>query len=82
MIDTRRKQFYLGRSAAHNAISSLLGQNKTPILKRKRREPIWPEGFFGVITHTGKIAIAAVGRKEHTCGVGSDLEQISNDYFR
>jgi len=60
MIDTRRKHFYLGRTAAHNAISSLLGQDKTPILKGKRGEPIWPEGIIGAITHTGKIAIAAV----------------------
>ena len=76
-FEKRRRHFYLGRTAAHNALASLLGDSCIPILKGKRGEPIWPKGIVGTITHTGDIAMAAVAWRKHTNGIGIDIEKLN-----
>ncbi len=76
-VEKRRREFSLGRAAAHGAIASLLGRSQDPILKGERGEPLWPQGLVGAITHCGDVAVAAVGRTRDTDGIGVDLEQLS-----
>lgn len=74
-LEKRRREFYLGRAAAHAALRRLLGTTPPPVLKGARGEPLWPERVVGAITHTVDIGVAAVGRTEHTNGIGIDLER-------
>jgi len=76
-VDKRRREFRLGRVAAHDAIASLQGVSSHPVGKGERGEPWWPEGLVGSITHSGNTAAAAVGRRTDTDGIGIDLEQLS-----
>jgi len=73
----RRREFGLGRAAAHEAIASLLGVSSRPVGKGEHGEPLWPPGLVGSITHCGDTALAAVGRRADTAGIGIDLEQLS-----
>ena len=70
----RRTSFRLGRSAAHRALASM-GQDPGPILAGDAREPIWPPGVMGSISHTTDIGIALVAPERRTDGVGVDVEQ-------
>ena len=61
--ESRKRQFLAGRSCAHVALS-YFEVGKQPILRNSNtREPLWPDGFIGTITHTQHWAAAAVGRK-------------------
>jgi len=76
-VGKRRRQYLLGRAAAHCAMASVTGQPPEPVLKTERGDPVWPEGLVGAITHSGDTAICAVGRREHANGLGVDLELLS-----
>jgi len=72
----RREEFVLGRAAAHAALMQLGFNPPPPILQGPWREPIWPEGYIGSITHTEGIAVCAVCSRDHAAGIGIDLESI------
>lgn len=75
----RVAEFRLGRHAAHLALQEI-GYEPRPILRGKQREPIWPPGVSGSITHDGNRAMAAAARFSDTAGIGIDLEDRSR-YF-
>ena len=73
----RKNQFLAGRTCAHNALS-FFGSDDTAILRDlKTREPIWPRGFCGTITHHNSYAAAAVAKSKNIFGVGIDLENLT-----
>jgi 4'-phosphopantetheinyl transferase EntD len=39
-----------------------------------QREPVWPDGFVGSLTHTDGFCAAAVARRERFLAVGIDAE--------
>ena len=69
----RADEFRLGRRAAHLALKEI-GCEPRPILRGPQREPLWPAGVVGSITHAGDHAIAAVARLSDAGGIGIDLE--------
>ena len=75
-VEKRRVEFSLGRAAAHDAVAVLLGVSTDAIGRGKSGEPLWPEGLVGSITHSGGTAIAAVGWRKDTDGIGIDLESL------
>jgi 4'-phosphopantetheinyl transferase EntD len=47
----RREEFLLGRCAARLALRKAGLRYDLPVLRGSRREPCWPDGFVGSITH-------------------------------
>lgn len=74
-IDARRREFAAGRAAARQALDSL-GADQAPILIGGSREPMWPNGTIGTITHADGMAMAAVGWRTQFSGVGLDVESL------
>lgn len=72
-VPRRRREFALGRTATRRALASL-GIEPQAIPRGPQREPQWPTGVVGSITHTAGWAIAAVARADTCGGVGIDLE--------
>ena len=73
---SRREHYRSGRICAGEVLSKLgtLGQ---PVLRDPQtREPLWPEGISGAITHSGKWAAAAAGKTSDVSGIGIDLEDL------
>ena len=73
---SRKEHYRSGRICAGEVLSKLgtLGQ---PVLRDPQtREPLWPEGISGAITHSGKWAAAAVGKTSDVSGIGIDLEDL------
>lgn len=70
----RLESFQMGRAAAHVALEGL-GRNLGPIGVGEHREPVWPNGVIGSISHTNDLAVALVAPAEATDGVGVDIEE-------
>lgn len=78
----RRREFTLGRQAAHQALARLDYAASLPVLHGPQREPLWPEGVVGSITHTATAAAAAVARSADCAAIGIDLETIARPKAR
>jgi 4'-phosphopantetheinyl transferase EntD len=72
-VDTRLREFTTGRTCARSAIAKL-GLPAAPILRGAWREPIWPCGVVGSITHCKGYCAAAVARQRDVLTVGIDAE--------
>ena len=72
-VPERREEFTVGRSCARRALQTL-GQPPCPILPGLHREPMWPAGFVGSITHCSGYCAAAVARVDEIVTLGIDAE--------
>ncbi len=73
---SKKEHYRSGRICAGEVLSKLgtLGQ---PVLRDPQtREPLWPEGISGAITHSGNWAAAAAGKTSDVSGIGIDLEDL------
>lgn len=72
-VDSRVREFANGRSCARRALSKI-GIKAGPILVGPQREPLWPQGITGSITHCPGYCAAAVALHEETLALGIDAE--------
>jgi 4'-phosphopantetheinyl transferase EntD len=75
MVPVRREAFARGRAAAHAALCEI-DLDHGPILSGSNREPVWPDGATGAISHTAGFGVALVAPTAKTDGVGVDLEEL------
>jgi len=73
MAERRLKEFKLGRYCARIS-QLLLGLRARPVTKGVSREPHWPPGVIGSISHTGDFAVAVVAAAATLESVGLDME--------
>ena len=74
----RREQFALGRKAAREAMGNLGIAKPGPVLRDSSRQPIWPGGLIGSISHTDQVAVAAVTYPSRFESVGIDLHSLGD----
>ncbi len=71
-VPKRRREFQAGRAAARAALD-LLGIDRFDLIPGAHREPLWPDGIVGSITHTAHHCAAAAARQAEITSVGIDL---------
>jgi enterobactin synthetase component D / holo-[acyl-carrier protein] synthase len=69
----RKQEFATGRRCAHAAMARL-GVPPAPLLTGPNREPLWPDGIVGSITHCAGYRAAAVARGGDLASIGIDAE--------
>ena len=69
----RRREFTAGRTCARSALERL-GTPVSSLLRGPAREPLWPSGVVGSITHCESYCAAAVAYQERFAGIGIDAE--------
>lgn len=69
----RLREFTTGRMCARRALEAL-NYPAAPILRGTHREPLWPPGIVGSITHCRGYCGAAVARRAHLSALGIDAE--------
>jgi 4'-phosphopantetheinyl transferase EntD len=70
----RRAEFAAGRACAHRALR-VLGVDARTISRGPRRQPVWPEGVTGSISHTADLAATVVMRTTPSvASIGLDVE--------
>jgi 4'-phosphopantetheinyl transferase EntD len=70
----RRAEFAAGRSCAHRALAAIGGDTDT-IGRGRRRQPVWPAGVTGSISHAAGLAAAvAAPTTPSVTALGIDVE--------
>jgi 4'-phosphopantetheinyl transferase EntD len=69
----RLTEFRTGRWCARRALAQL-GYPELPILCASCREPVWPTGSVGSITHCDGYRAAVAARSSQFAGIGIDAE--------
>ncbi|WP_439427376.1 4'-phosphopantetheinyl transferase family protein [Micromonospora sp. LA-10] len=72
-VKSRRREFITARRCARQAMG-LLGLPPAPIRSGPKREPLWPAGVVGSLTHCSGYRAAAVARAAEISSVGIDAE--------
>jgi len=72
-VDIRRAEFATARHCARQALRRI-GLPDGPILRGPKREPIWPAGIVGSITHCTGYRAAAVAPTGAVLTLGIDAE--------
>jgi 4'-phosphopantetheinyl transferase EntD len=71
--ETRRREFISGRTCAHATLRAL-GVTPVPVLRGSQREPIWPSGVVGSITHCHGYCAAVAASTLQYAAIGIDAE--------
>jgi 4'-phosphopantetheinyl transferase EntD len=74
-IDRRKREFACGRACARRAFADL-GLPPPVIPSGAQREPIWPAGVVGSLTHTRGLCAAAVTTSTRYRTLGLDAERV------
>jgi enterobactin synthetase component D len=77
-VTKRRAEFLFGRLAARDALATL-GLSHAQIGIGAKRQPLWPEGVIGSITHTHHLAAAVAEKPGTHRGIGIDAEQVMRE---
>jgi 4'-phosphopantetheinyl transferase EntD len=72
-VERRRREFATGRHLAREALARL-GAARQPVLSGPNREPLWPPGIVGSITHCEGYRAAVVAWQQDLASVGIDAE--------
>ncbi|WP_194895638.1 4'-phosphopantetheinyl transferase family protein [Catenulispora pinisilvae] len=72
-VDKRRREFATVRRCAREALAQF-GVPPVPILSGAKREPLWPAGFVGSMTHCDGYRAAVVARAGELASIGIDAE--------
>jgi 4'-phosphopantetheinyl transferase EntD len=73
MAERRRQEFAAGRACAHRALRRI-DADTGPIKVAHRRDPVWPAGIVGSITHCEGFCAAVVARGGSIAALGIDAE--------
>lgn len=74
-VEKRVREFAAGRVLARRLLGELGIAPAFPLVPGPRREPLWPPGIVGTITHTEGCAAVAVAHAAAFSGLGADVEQ-------
>ena len=72
-IAPRRREFAAGRACARDALVQL-GLPRVSIPMGHRRQPIWPTGFIGSISHCPELCCAVATSANEAASIGIDVD--------
>lgn len=72
-VEKRRLEYAAARAHAHRALARL-GAPLAPLLSTTDRDPRWPDGIVGSISHMEGWCAVAVARRTDVHALGIDLE--------
>ena len=76
-VAKRRAEFLAGRALARQALMTL-GVPHASVPSGEHREPVWPVGLSGSISHTRRSALCAIGDRADLL-IGVDIEEMFPD---
>lgn len=74
-VPKRQAEFLAGRLCARAALATL-GRAACTVGVGAHREPVWPDGVIGSISHNGSYAAAVACPAAVLAGIGIDIESI------
>lgn len=80
-VKKRQAEFLFGRLAARRAMHAI-GVPPVDVPIGSHREPVWPQGLIGSVSHCAGLAAAVVLHGRSRRGVGIDMEPVVDDQLR
>lgn len=80
-VNKRQAEFIAGRICARSILDTY-GHADHVVTVGTHREPVWPEGFIGSITHSNHYAAAIACPARGVLGIGIDIETTITDDAR
>jgi enterobactin synthetase component D len=77
VVAKRAHEFTLGRQCAALLLRSF-GSVDCSVAVAANRAPVWPSGFVGSISHSGRIVGAVVAKASRFRALGIDIEEITS----
>jgi 4'-phosphopantetheinyl transferase EntD len=74
-VPKRIQEFAAGRACAKAALAEF-GVREIALHAAPDRQPVWPDGFIGTITHTAGFCAAAVAPRTSMLAIGLDTEIV------
>ncbi|MBV8619480.1 MAG: 4'-phosphopantetheinyl transferase superfamily protein [Curvibacter sp.] len=74
-VPSRIEEFAAGRRCARDAMRAFGLDTPGPLRRGPHREPLWPAGLVGSITHTEGFCAAVVASARACAGLGIDAER-------
>ena len=74
-VPKRIQEFAAGRACARAALAEF-GVRDFALRAAPDRQPLWPDGFIGSITHTAGFCAAAVAARTNMLAIGLDSEIV------
>lgn len=79
-VRKRQAEFLAARYCAREAMRTIAPEHGEAVIGiGKHREPLWPGGIVGAITHMHRFASVAVARRADAIGIGLDAERIMTE---
>nr|QEO74730.1 4'-phosphopantetheinyl transferase [uncultured bacterium] len=75
-VERRRREFVTGRWLARAGLRQF-GLPDRPILMGRLRNPLWPDGVLGTLSHDGELCAVALRRAGAVRGIGIDLMSLA-----
>lgn len=72
-VPKRKSEYLAGRAAAKFALQTLESESWL-VETGRQREPLWPKGFVGSISHNGDYACCWAAKQKDYLGLGVDIE--------
>jgi 4'-phosphopantetheinyl transferase EntD len=80
-VPARRYEYVLGRLAAASLLADLGIASEDRWVRSESRQPIWPPGVVGAISHTDELVAVTVGpASERIRAVGIDIELLPGQW--
>jgi 4'-phosphopantetheinyl transferase EntD len=76
-VPKRAQEFAAGRSCARRALAEF-GVPPVALAMASDRQPVWPEGFVGSITHTDGFCAAVAAERNRVAALGIDTEVVGS----
>lgn len=76
-VAKRKSEFLAGRLCAKKCLSQY--DLSSQVFIGTHREPVWPDGVLGAISHTNNIAGALITKCQDYNGVGLDIENVMSN---
>jgi enterobactin synthetase component D len=78
-VRKRQVEFLAGRFCARQALRACAPEHADVVVGiGPNREPLWPQGIVGAVTHTHGYASVAVARTSLARAIGLDVERVMN----
>ncbi|SJL85126.1 4'-phosphopantetheinyl transferase family protein [Vibrio palustris] len=75
-VKKRQVEFIAGRQVANDALSTLGFSHDTVIPIGSGREPVWPTGIVGSISHNHNTAVCVTSQSDALSALGVDVETL------
>ncbi len=72
----RKREFSAGRAIAKTLLKKY-GIKNYPVLSGTNREPVWPKGVIGSISHCDDFCFVAIAQEKNYKSIGIDIEKLT-----